>query len=287
MTVQTDFSKLDPLIELAIAEDIGNGDHTTDACIQPETIGKAILLVKEPGIIAGVELAEHIFKKYNSGIQFETFINDGSPVETGDYAFEVNGPAKSILKAERVVLNFMQRMSGIATQTHSMVKAVAGFNTKILDTRKTTPGLRYFEKWAVRLGGGTNHRFGLYDMIMIKDNHIDSCHGIAEAVSRVVQYLNIKNLNLKIEVEARNLDEVQQILNTGMVDIIMLDNFSFENTRKAVALIAGRCKTESSGNIDMNTVKKYAECGVDFISSGSLTHSVKSLDLSLKMNLQI
>jgi nicotinate-nucleotide pyrophosphorylase (carboxylating) len=285
MTVQTDFSKLEPVIELAIAEDLGSGDHTSDACIQPETIGKAILLVKEPGIIAGVELAADIFEKYDHSIRFESMINDGAPVKPGDLVFIVRGQARSILKAERVVLNFMQRMSGIATQTGKMVEAVAGTGTKILDTRKTTPGLRYFEKWAVRLGGGTNHRFGLYDMIMIKDNHIDSCNGISEAVSRVVQYLKENKLNLKIEVEARNLDEVRQILNTGSVDIIMVDNFSFDDTLKAIDLIDKKCKIESSGNIDLNTVKSFAACGVDFISCGSLTHSVISLDLSLKVKL--
>ncbi|TXB65509.1 carboxylating nicotinate-nucleotide diphosphorylase [Vicingus serpentipes] len=272
----------DELIEIAIKEDIGDGDHTSLACIPKNAIGKAHLLVKEVGIIAGVELAEKIFKRIDSNLIFNKLMNDGSQIKKGDIVFTIEGNRQSILQAERLALNFMQRMSGIATTTSYYVSLVDGLNTKILDTRKTTPGLREIEKLAVKIGGGQNHRIGLYDMIMIKDNHIDYAGGIEKAIKTTVEYLKTNNKQLKIEIEARDLDELNQILNVGMVDRIMLDNFSYEDLKTAVKLIDKKYETEASGGITDKTIRNYAECGVDFISVGALTHQIKSLDLSLK-----
>lgn len=273
---------LDKLIELAIAEDIGDGDHTSLACIPTEAKGKAQLLVKEEGILAGMTVAKKVFNSIDSSIKFTALLEDGTPIKVGDIAFYVEGSRLSILKAERLALNFMQRMSGIATKTNYYVSLLEGLPTKILDTRKTTPGLRAIEKLAVKIGGGENHRMGLYDMIMIKDNHIDYAGGIENAIKTTQAYLNATQKNLKIEIEARNLDELHQILAVGGVDVIMLDNFSFDDLRKAVKLINGNYKTEASGGITEKTIRKYAECGVDFISVGALTHQINSLDLSLK-----
>jgi len=273
---------LDKLIELAIAEDIGDGDHTSLACIPTEAKGKAQLLVKEEGILAGMTVAKKVFNTIDSSIKFTALLEDGAPIKVGDIAFYVEGSRLSILKAERLALNFMQRMSGIATKTNYYVSLLEGLPTKILDTRKTTPGLRAIEKLAVKIGGGENHRMGLYDMIMIKDNHIDYAGGIENAIKTTQAYLNATQKNLKIEIEARNLDELHQILAVGGVDVIMLDNFSFDDLRKAVKLINGNYKTEASGGITEKTIRKYAECGVDFISVGALTHQINSLDLSLK-----
>jgi len=273
---------LDKLIELAIVEDIGDGDHTSLACIPTEAKGKAQLLVKEEGILAGMTVAKKVFNTIDSSIKFTALLEDGNPIKVGDIAFYVEGSRLSILKAERLALNFMQRMSGIATKTNYYVSLLEGLPTKILDTRKTTPGLRAIEKLAVKIGGGENHRMGLYDMIMIKDNHIDYAGGIENAIKTTQAYLNATQKNLKIEIEARNLDELHQILAVGGVDVIMLDNFSFDDLRKAVKLINGNYKTEASGGITEKTIRKYAECGVDFISVGALTHQINSLDLSLK-----
>lgn len=273
---------LDKLIELAIVEDIGDGDHTSLACIPTEAKGKAQLLVKEEGILAGMTVAKKVFNTIDSSIKFTALLEDGTPIKVGDIAFYVEGSRLSILKAERLALNFMQRMSGIATKTNYYVSLLEGLPTKILDTRKTTPGLRAIEKLAVKIGGGENHRMGLYDMIMIKDNHIDYAGGIENAIKTTQAYLNATQKNLKIEIEARNLDELHQILAVGGVDVIMLDNFSFDDLRKAVKLINGNYKTEASGGITEKTIRKYAECGVDFISVGALTHQINSLDLSLK-----
>jgi nicotinate-nucleotide pyrophosphorylase (carboxylating) len=275
-------SNLDKLIELAIAEDIGDGDHTSLACIPKNAKGKAQLLVKEEGILAGMTVAKKVFNTIDSSIKFTALLKDGTPIKVGDIAFYVEGSRLSILKAERLALKFMQRMSGIATKTNYYVSLLEGLSTKILDTRKTTPGLRSIEKLAVKIGGGENHRMGLYDMIMIKDNHIDYAGGIENAIKTTQAYLNATKKNLKIEIEARNLDELHQILAVGGVDIIMLDNFSFDDLRKAVKLINGKYKTEASGGITEKTIRKYAECGVDFISVGALTHQINSLDLSLK-----
>ena len=273
---------IDEFIEAALAEDIGDGDHTSQACIPDTATGTAQLLVKEPGVLAGMDVAERVFAKVDGRLQVQRLLNDGAQVQPGDIAFKVSGPSRSILTAERLVLNLMQRMSGIATQTNTIMKRLEGLKTQVLDTRKTTPNLRMFEKWAVRIGGGTNHRIGLYDMMMIKDNHIDYAGGIREAIEAAQNYQRTKGKSLKIEVEARNIDEVQQILAVGGVHRIMLDNFDYDTTREAVALIDGRAETESSGGITLETIREYAECGVDFISVGALTHSVKSLDLSLK-----
>lgn len=273
---------IDELIEIAIKEDIGDGDHTSLACIPNNAIGKAHLLVKENGIIAGIEIAESIFKRIDSNLYFNQLLNDGDSIKKGDIAFTIEGNRQSILQAERLVLNFMQRMSGIATTTSYYVSLVDGLNTKILDTRKTTPGLREIEKLAVKIGGGKNHRMGLYDMIMIKDNHIDYAGGIEQAIRTTVDYLSTNNKNLKIEIEARDLDELHQILSIGMIDRIMLDNFSYDDLRTAVKLINGKYETEASGGITDKTIRNYAECGVDYISVGALTHQIKSLDLSLK-----
>jgi nicotinate-nucleotide pyrophosphorylase (carboxylating) len=273
---------INDLIDLAFAEDIGDGDHTTLSCIPAETRGKSMLLVKEDGILAGVNIAERIFHRFDESLIFNVFIKDGTAVKKGDIAFTVEGSSQSILQTERTVLNVMQRMSGIATTTYRYVKALEGTGTQVLDTRKTTPGMRILEKEAVRIGGGANHRIGLYDMILIKDNHIDFAGGIVNAITRCHEYLKELGKELKIEVEIRNLYELNEVLNVGGVDVIMLDNLSIKDTREAVRLIDGRFETESSGGITYESIRNYAECGVDFISVGALTHSVKSLDLSLK-----
>jgi nicotinate-nucleotide pyrophosphorylase (carboxylating) len=275
-------TELDIIIKNAIREDVGEGDHSSLACIPTLAQGKAKLLVKDEGIIAGVAFAEMIFKYVDADLKMEIYINDGEIVKYGDVVFQVSGSSQSILKAERLVLNSMQRMSAIATKTKQFVDLLAGTQTKILDTRKTTPGIRAIEKWAVKIGGGENHRFALYDMIMLKDNHNDFAGGIQQAIVKTKQYLKVHNKELKIIVEARNLDEVQQILNAGGVYRILLDNFDYESTRKAVQLIGNQCLTESSGNINEKTIHNYAECGVNYISSGALTHSIYNMDLSLK-----
>jgi nicotinate-nucleotide pyrophosphorylase (carboxylating) len=272
----------DEFIDNSLKEDLGDGDHTSLACIPVNATGKAQLIVKESGIIAGVIVATRIFRKLDPDSKLETFIADGSEVKPYDIAFVVEGRVRALLAAERIVLNIMQRMSGIATATHKYVKALEGMKTKVLDTRKTTPGMRLLEKAAVKAGGGENHRFGLYDMILIKDNHIDFAGGINEAAERTKKYLKEHNKQLKIEIEARNLDDVRKILLIGGIDRIMLDNFSIGDTLAAVLLINGRVETESSGNITLENIRQYAQCGVDFISVGALTHQLKSLDLSLK-----
>lgn len=269
-------------IQNALHEDIGDGDHTALSCVPPNQIGKAQLLVKQEGILAGVEIAKLVYETFDNNLQIKTFINDGSPIKPGDVVFTVEGSELSILQTERLVLNFIQRMSGIATQTNEYVKLLDGLKTKILDTRKTTPGMRVFEKMAVKLGGGVNHRMGLYDMIMIKDNHIDYAGGIEQAINRVKKYMNEKSKDLKIEVEARSFDEIQQIMKVGGIQRIMIDNFTIEDTKKAVEMIGGKYETESSGGITKQTLRQYAECGVDYISVGALTHQIFSLDLSLK-----
>ena len=270
------------IISNAIREDVGDGDHSSLACIPAAAQGKAKLLVKDDGIIAGVEFAKMIFNYVDENMVVETFITDGQAVKYGDIVFHVSGSSQSILKAERLVLNAMQRMSAIATKTKLFVDLVEGTTAKILDTRKTTPGIRAIEKWAVKIGGGENHRFALYDMIMLKDNHIDFAGGIPQAIAKTKHYLSENNKDLKIIVEARDLDEVQQILTSGGVYRILLDNFDYEMTKKAVALIGTQSLTESSGNINEKTLRSYAECGVNYISSGALTHSVYNMDLSLK-----
>lgn len=273
---------IEDLLDLAFAEDIGDGDHTTLCCIPESQKGKAQLLIKEEGVLAGVEIAKRVFAKFDPELQVEVLINDGAHVKPGDVAFYVSGKERSLLQTERIVLNLMQRMSGIATQTNKYAQEIADLHTKVIDTRKTTPGLRILEKMAVKIGGGGNHRIGLFDMILLKDNHIDFAGGIENAVSNAKRYLKEKGKNLKIEVEVRNLDELDQVLKIGGVDRIMLDNFDTDTTRKAVKIINGRCETESSGGITFKTLRSYAECGVDFISVGALTHSVKGLDMSLK-----
>lgn len=270
------------LIERAYKEDVGDGDHSSLCCINENEQGNARLLVKESGIIAGVEVAKQVCAYFSKSLKLEIFIEDGSSVKPGDVVFVLSGPQLDILTAERTILNFMQRMSGIATETKRYVEQLKGFKTKILDTRKTTPGLRLIEKEAVKIGGGENHRIGLYDMIMLKDNHIDYSGGLEKAINNAVDYLKAKNLSLKIEVEVRSLDDVAEVLRIGKVDRIMLDNFNIENTAKAVKMINGRFETESSGGITFDTLRDYAACGVDYISSGALTHHIKSLDLSLK-----
>tara|TARA_R110002051_G_scaffold8870_1_gene36155 strand:- start:645 stop:1520 length:876 start_codon:yes stop_codon:yes gene_type:complete len=270
------------IISNAIREDVGDGDHSSLACIPSSAKGKAKLLVKDKGIIAGVEFAKKVFHYVDKDLQMESFMSDGERVKHGDIVFHATGSSQSILKAERLVLNAMQRMSAIATKTNFYVKLLEGTKTKILDTRKTTPGLRAAEKWAVKIGGGENHRFALYDMIMLKDNHIDFAGGITHAIAKTKQYLADTNRDLKIIVEARDLNEVSEILAAGGVYRILLDNFNFEDTIKAVQVIGDSCLTESSGGINEKTIRKYAECGVDFISSGALTHSIYNMDLSLK-----
>lgn len=272
----------DQLINLWFAEDIGDGDHTTLSCIPATAIGKSQLIVKENGVLAGVEVARQIFKAFDPELQMTVFITDGSEVKVGDIAFIVEGRIQSLLQTERLMLNVMQRMSGVATRTRQYVKMLEGTNTRVLDTRKTTPGLRLLEKEAVKIGGGVNHRIGLYDMILLKDNHVDFAGGIDKAILRAQDYLKEKGKNLKIEIEVRSFDELAQVMAIGGVDRIMLDNFSVENTRKAVEIINGKYETESSGGITFETLRAYAECGVDYISVGALTHSVKSLDLSFK-----
>ncbi len=275
-------SDLDKIIALALEEDLGDGDHTSNACIPAEANGKAYALVKEDGIIAGVELAERIFHAVDNTLKVDVLIQDGSQVKKGDIILKVNGCQRSILRAERVVLNFMQRMSGIATKTHRLCNIISKYNTKLLDTRKTTPGHRTIEKWAVKIGGGTNHRIGLYDMVMLKDNPIDFAGGIKNAIKTVHEYLKAKGKNLKIEVEVRNFDELQKVLDYGGVDRIMLDNFQPENLKKAVDIVDGRYETEASGGITEEVLELYAATGVDFISMGALTNNIKSLDISLK-----
>ena len=270
------------IIANAIREDVGAGDYSSLACIPSDAVGKAKLLIKDNGIIAGVNFAKQVFQYVDSNLNVETLINDGSEVKFGDIAFYVEGPKQSILKAERIVLNAMQRMSAIATKTHSYVEILKGTNTKILDTRKTTPGFRALEKWAVAIGGGVNHRFALYDMIMLKDNHIDFAGGITKAISTTKDYLKNHNLDLQIVVEARDLDEIEEILENKGVHRILIDNFNYTDTQKAIKLIGDQCQTESSGGIDEVTLRFYAECGVNYISCGALTHSVSNMDLSLK-----
>lgn len=283
MISESQFKKeLEIVIANAIREDVGPGDYSSLACIPDSASGKAQLLVKEDGIIAGVAFAKMIFNYVDADLQVDTFIEDGAKVKKGDVVFHVSGSSQSILKAERVVLNSMQRMSAIATKTNQYVQLLDGTSTKILDTRKTTPGFRAPEKWAVKIGGGENHRFALYDIIMLKDNHIDFAGGITLAIAKTKDFLKANNLDLKIIVEARDLEEIKEILKSDGVHRILIDNFNFEDTRKAVALIGNQCQTESSGNINETTIRQYAECGVNYISSGSLTHSVFNMDLSLK-----
>lgn len=274
--------EIEGIIANAIREDVGDGDHSSLACIPASAKGKAKLLVKDDGIIAGIAFAKHVFYYVDKDLKVDTLIADGSQVKYGDIVFYVEGASQSILKAERLVLNAMQRMSAIATKTKTFVNLLEGTGTKILDTRKTTPGIRALEKWAVKIGGGENHRFALYDMIMLKDNHIDFAGGVAKAINLTKHYLKDTNRDLKIIVEARNLEEIKEILDEGGVYRILIDNFNYDDTRKAVKLIGDQCLTESSGGINEKTVRHYAECGVNYISSGALTHSVYNMDLSLK-----
>lgn len=273
---------INSLLELAFAEDIGDGDHTTLCSIPASEVGSSKLLIKEEGILAGVDVAKDVFHKFDPELKVEVFIEDGAHVKPGDVAFVVTGKVQSLLQTERLVLNLMQRMSGIATITNKYVKLLEGTKTKVLDTRKTTPGLRMLEKQAVKIGGGENHRIGLFDMILLKDNHVDFAGGIKNAITRAKQYLKEKNKDLKIEIEVRNFDELNEALNVGGVDRVMLDNFTVEDTRKAVDIVNGRVELESSGGITFETIRDYAVTGVDYVSVGALTHSVKSLDMSLK-----
>lgn len=266
----------------SLTEDVGDGDHSSLACIQSDTEGKAKLLIKEKGILAGVKVASELFSIVDKDLEFKLILDDGSVILPGDIAFYVYGRQQSILKSERLVLNIMQRMSGIATSTNEYVLQLKGLKTRVLDTRKTTPGFRFLEKEAVRIGGGENHRMGLYDMIMLKDNHLDYAGGIETAIMKTRKYLGKNKLNLKVEIEARSIEDVKTIIASGGIDRIMLDNFNIEQTLTAVKLIDGRYETESSGGITLSTIRSYAECGVDFISAGALTHHVKSLDMSLK-----
>ncbi len=283
MISTSQFNKeIDLIIANAIREDVGAGDHSSLACIPYDAAGKAKLLVKEDGIISGVEFAKRVFNYVDPGLKIDVLIEDGSWVKPGDICFYVSGNSQSILKSERLILNAMQRMSAISTKTKKFVDILEGTSTKILDTRKTTPGIRALEKWAVKIGGGKNHRFALYDMIMLKDNHIDFCGGITKAIAKTKQYLLENHLDLKIIVEARNLEEIKEILKSDNVYRILIDNFNYKDTRKAVSLIGDKCFTESSGGITLETLKNYAECGVDYISSGAITHSVCNMDLSLK-----
>ncbi len=272
----------DRLIDLSFAEDIGDGDHTTLCCIPEGAAGESRLLVKECGVLAGVAVARRIFMRFDPGLRMDVLLGDGAVVKPGDVAFTVSGRVRSLLQTERLMLNVMQRMSGIATLTRRYVDALSGTKTRVLDTRKTTPGMRILEKEAVRIGGGVNHRVGLFDMILLKDNHVDFAGGIARALERCHAYLKAKGLDLRIEIEVRSFDELNEVLSVGGVDRIMLDNFSVDATRAAVELIGGRFETESSGGITLATVRDYAECGVDYVSVGALTHSVKCLDLSFK-----
>ena len=273
---------IDELIDLAFAEDIGDGDHTTLCCIPDTAMGKSRLLIKEPGILAGVEIARKIFHRFDPDLKMTVYIEDGTAVKPGDVAFVVEGRVQSLLQTERLMLNVMQRMSGIATMTHRYVKKLEGLHTRILDTRKTTPGMRMLEKEAVKIGGGVNHRIGLFDMILLKDNHVDFAGGIENAISRCHDYLKAKGKDLKIEIEVRNLDELKEVMRVGGVDRIMLENFSPELTREAVKIVGGKYEIESSGGITFDTIRDYAESGVDFVSVGALTHSVKGLDMSFK-----
>lgn len=273
---------IDELIDLAFAEDIGDGDHTTLCCIPDTAMGKSRLLIKEPGILAGVEIARKIFHRFDPDLKMTVYIEDGTAVKPGDVAFVVEGRVQSLLQTERLMLNVMQRMSGIATMTHWYVKKLEGLHTRILDTRKTTPGMRMLEKEAVKIGGGVNHRIGLFDMILLKDNHVDFAGGIENAISRCHDYLKAKGKDLKIEIEVRNLDELKEVMRVGGVDRIMLDNFSPELTKEAVKIVGGKYEIESSGGITFDTIRDYAESGVDFVSVGALTHSVKGLDMSFK-----
>lgn len=274
---------IDELLDLAFAEDIGDGDHTTLCCIPADEMGKQHLLVKEEGILAGVEIAKKVFHKFDPELKKTVFINDGAHVKPGDVAFVVEGRVRSLLQTERLMLNIMQRMSGIATMTAKYMERLKGLKTKVLDTRKTTPGMRMLEKEAVKIGGGMNHRIGLFDMILLKDNHVDFAGGIANAINKANEYIKANHKDgMKIEIEVRNFDELDEALATGHVDRIMLDNFTPENTKKAVDIVAGRCELESSGGITFDTLRDYGECGVDYISVGALTHSVKGLDMSFK-----
>lgn len=274
---------IDDLLNLAFAEDIGDGDHTTLCCIPDDEYGKQHLLVKEEGIIAGVDIAVKVFHKLDPTLKVTVFIQDGTHVKPGDIAFVVEGKVRSLLQTERLMLNIMQRMSGIATMTNRYMQELKGLKTKVLDTRKTTPGLRMLEKEAVRIGGGMNHRIGLFDMILLKDNHVDFAGGIEKAILKANQYIKDNHKDgMKIEIEVRNFDELEQALSTGHVDRIMLDNFNTEDTKKAVKIVNGRCELESSGGITFDTLRAYGECGVDYISVGALTHSVKGLDMSFK-----
>ena len=274
---------IDELLDLAFAEDIGDGDHTTLCCIPADEMGKQHLLVKEEGILAGVEIAKKVFHKFDPELKMTVFINDGAHVKPGDVAFVVEGRVRSLLQTERLMLNIMQRMSGIATMTAKYMERLKGLKTKVLDTRKTTPGMRMLEKEAVKIGGGMNHRIGLFDMILLKDNHVDFAGGIANAINKANEYIKANHKDgMKIEIEVRNFDELDEALATGHVDRIMLDNFTPENTKKAVDIVAGRCELESSGGITFDTLRDYGECGGDYISVGALTHSVKGLDMSFK-----
>ncbi|MCL2597013.1 MAG: carboxylating nicotinate-nucleotide diphosphorylase [Paludibacter sp.] len=278
----TQFSDYKQFIPIWFAEDIGDGDHTTLSSIPDDAVGKSQLIIKDNGILAGVEVAHDIFNYFDSLLQMTVYKKDGDEVKYGDVAFVVEGKIRSLLQTERLMLNIMQRMSGIATCTHEYVKRLDGTKTKVLDTRKTTPGLRLLEKEAVRIGGGTNHRIGLFDMILLKDNHVDFAGGIANAIESAHKYLKENGKNLKIEIEVRNIDELREVLDCGGVDRIMFDNFSPELTQQAVKIVGGRYQTESSGGITLDTIREYAKCGVDFVSVGALTHSVKSLDMSFK-----
>lgn len=274
---------IDELLDLAFAEDIGDGDHTTLCCIPADEMGKQHLLVKEEGILAGVEIAKKVFHKFDPELKMTVFINDGAHVKPGDVAFVVEGRVRSLLQTERLMLNIMQRMSGIATMTAKYMDRLKGLKTKVLDTRKTTPGMRMLEKEAVKIGGGMNHRIGLFDMILLKDNHVDFAGGIANAINKANEYIKANHKDgMKIEIEVRNFEELNEALATGHVDRIMLDNFTPEDTKKAVDIVAGRCELESSGGITFDTLRDYGECGVDYISVGALTHSVKGLDMSFK-----
>ena len=273
---------VDRLIDLSFAEDIGDGDHTTLCCIPEDAMGKSKLLIKEDGILAGVEIAKEVFHRFDPTMQVEVLMGDGTKVKKGDVAMIVTGKVRSLLQTERLMLNIMQRMSGIATMTAKYVERLEGTHTRVLDTRKTTPGMRMLEKQAVKIGGGCNHRIGLFDMILLKDNHVDFAGGIANAINRCHEYLKQKGLDLKIEIEVRNFDELKQAMDCGGIDRIMLDNFSVADTKKAVEIVRGKYETESSGGITFDTLRDYAECGVDFISVGALTHSVKGLDMSFK-----
>ncbi len=281
--MKIDRAKIEHFLDIAIAEDIGDGDHTSLATIDPATKGKAILLSKDEGILAGVEVAKIVFHKLNSDLKIKEFKHDGDEVSNGEKIFEIEGNAIAILMGERLALNIIQRLSGIATQTRRYVKKIEGLKTKILDTRKTTPGMRLLDKYAVKIGGGTNHRIGLYDMILIKDNHIDFAGGIEIAIERVHKYLDEKKMKLKIEIEARSIDDVKRIIHKGGINCILLDNFTVDQTKEAVTIINGRFEIESSGNITLHNVRDYAECGVDYISIGALTHQIRSLDFSLKV----